>query len=343
MNIDDQPPPVRSNLTLFDHKFRYSPNIYDFISPDHFTANLGWEAQRSLFIRSVHHITLEVASYCNRKCWFCPNSIEDRRGANKILPEELYLSILRQLAEVDYRGDISFSQYGEPLAKKKLILKRVRQAREYLPNALMRSNTNGDFIKDRSYIEELGSAGLDHLFIQVYLGAQVRWDYLKATKLVARKLEMLGLPYELLVKDKNVIEYRLEVESMRVHLRARNFAVDGNSRGGSVDINKSYVRSSPCLAPHTMFTVGFDGLVTPCCNLRSDLPAHAESILWNLNEDSDIFAAYASARFIEWRKALSNFNCKTGFCSACTDFLLPEDDSAHDALYMKSQANTKLR
>ena len=33
-------------------------------------------------------IEIEIFSYCNRKCWFCPNSFVDRRSENLIMPEE---------------------------------------------------------------------------------------------------------------------------------------------------------------------------------------------------------------------------------------------------------------
>ena len=47
-------------------------------------------------------IEIEVFSYCNRKCWFCPNSFIDRRTENLIMPEEKYLNILQQLKDMNF-------------------------------------------------------------------------------------------------------------------------------------------------------------------------------------------------------------------------------------------------
>ena len=63
-------------------------------------------------------IEIETFSYCNRKCWFCPNSTIDRHSGSTAMPEEMYLSIINQLSEIDYSGEITYSRYNEPLAFK---------------------------------------------------------------------------------------------------------------------------------------------------------------------------------------------------------------------------------
>ena len=42
-------------------------------------------------------IEIELFSYCNRKCWFCPNSTIDRLSTNIVMEESDYLDILSQL------------------------------------------------------------------------------------------------------------------------------------------------------------------------------------------------------------------------------------------------------
>ena len=80
-------------------------------------------------------IEIEIFSYCNRKCWFCPNSFIDRKSENLIMPEEKYLSILQQLKDMNFEGEIAYSRYNEPLSHKDNFIKRLEQAREYLPKA----------------------------------------------------------------------------------------------------------------------------------------------------------------------------------------------------------------
>ena len=120
---------------------------------------------KNWFKSQLKLIEIEVFSFCNRKCWFCPNSYIDRKSDTVLLPETAYLSILDQLSEIDYDQEITYSRYNEPLSKKEIILKRISQAREYLPKAKLRTNTNGDYIS-LDYIHQLRDAGLNELFIQ---------------------------------------------------------------------------------------------------------------------------------------------------------------------------------
>jgi len=100
------------------------------------------------FKEALRLIEIEIFSYCNRKCWFCPNSFIDRMSTNKEMPEQEYLSLLEQLQEIDFSGELTYSRYNEPLSHKDLFLKRVRQAREMLPNAILRTNSNGDYVQE---------------------------------------------------------------------------------------------------------------------------------------------------------------------------------------------------
>ena len=105
------------------------------------------------------------------------------------MPEEVYLDLIDQLAEIDYSGELTYSRYNEPTAKRELLfIKRVRQAREKLPNAVLRTNTNGDYIT-RDYIEELCDAGFDQLWIQQYLGNDERYDHEKMRWRAERKIK----------------------------------------------------------------------------------------------------------------------------------------------------------
>jgi MoaA/NifB/PqqE/SkfB family radical SAM enzyme len=115
---------------------------------------------RVWFKNQLNLIEIEVYSYCNRKCWFCPNSFIDRHSDNNLMPEEMYLSILNQLAEINYDKEITYSRYNEPLAYREIILKRISQAREIVPKAKLRTNTNGDYVT-LDYIHALRDAGLN--------------------------------------------------------------------------------------------------------------------------------------------------------------------------------------
>ena len=138
------------------------------ILPRHFSATGTRDEAKALFAFSVKLVEVEVFTYCNRTCWFCPNSRIDRRSSNLYMDEELYLKILSELAEIDYRGVVTYSRYNEPLADR-IILTRLRQARAALPNAILSTHTNGDYL-NREYLDALRDAGLNRITIMNYLG-----------------------------------------------------------------------------------------------------------------------------------------------------------------------------
>lgn len=75
------------------------------------------ERKKWLFKQSVKLIEIEVASFCNRKCWFCPNSFVDRTQ-NVRFDESVYAKIIKDLAQIDYSGMLNFHRFNEPLADK---------------------------------------------------------------------------------------------------------------------------------------------------------------------------------------------------------------------------------
>ncbi|MEZ5479923.1 MAG: SPASM domain-containing protein [Thiolinea sp.] len=292
------------------------PSRFKAIETGHFEALTDPQQARALFQRSVNMVELEVFSYCNRVCWFCPNSFIDRRSANYYMDEDLYLGILDQLASIDYAGKISWSRYNEPLADR-IILERIRQARERLPHAVLHTNTNGDYLKP-DYLAELRQAGLNSLNIQVYLANDERYEH-EQMKAVMRKVQQrLGLSGRLVKEKKGEwLEARLDYPGMQIRQYARNFEVNGCSRGDTLPIFQDYVRDSPCFSPFEHLYIDYNGRVMPCCNLRSDVPEHQKAVVGDLREQPDIFQVYAGAALSRWRAALVDFSPKQGLCRNC--------------------------
>ena len=85
----------------------------------------------------IRSVEIEIFSYCNRNCWFCPNNFIDRHSDNILMDEGIYLNILNDFKTINYRGRISYSRYNEPLSHKDIFLKRLKQANELLPSALL--------------------------------------------------------------------------------------------------------------------------------------------------------------------------------------------------------------
>lgn len=280
------------------------------------------------FKGQLNLIEIEVYSYCNRKCWFCPNSIIDRHSDNNLMPEEMYLSILNQLAEIDYDKEITYSRYNEPLAYREIILKRISQARKILPKSKLRTNTNGDYVT-LDYIHALRDAGLDELFIQQYLANNEQYNHAKMKKRMLEKIKGLGIEYTVISDvDNQRIEYDLHIEGIIVHLRARNFAVEGTSRTEKVaGFNEEYVRTQACTQPFKNMYIDYNGSVMVCCNTRSDVPEHKNGIMANVN-DAPLWEIYRNEKYKPWRDHLEKDGPKSGICAGCKidiNFMVKQD------------------
>lgn len=273
------------------------------------------EDNKRWFKDNLKLIEIEVFSYCNRKCWFCPNSYIDRKSETVLMPEETYLSVLQQLKDIDYDKEITYSRYNEPLSKKSIILKRIKQAREYLPKAKLRTNTNGDYLS-LDYIHKLRDAGLNELFIQQYLGNKQKYNHVRLKRIMIQKIERLGVEYSVISDIANQrIEFKLHIEGITVHLRARNFDVEGTSRTEEIQ-NEDYVRTKPCKQPFNNMYIDYNGSVMVCCNSRSDIPEHNNANMGSIHMN-ELWNIYRSENYIPWREHLLNEGPKEGICEKC--------------------------
>jgi hypothetical protein len=283
------------------------------------------EAQAEVFKRGVRMVEIEVFSYCNRKCWFCPNATFDRTGENQLMPPALYSGILDELAGIDYDGMITYSRYNEPLADE-VIIDRISLAHRRLPKARLHTNTNGDYLT-LPYLERLYDAGLRSLNIQLYLGNNDLYDH-QATQARGRQtLRRVPLPATV-VRDEpgEWFEQRLEFRDMAIRMYGRNFSHNGTSRGDQVNIHRRYVRTAPCLMPFWSVYVDFNGAVVPCCNFRSDIAPHKDYVLGDLSKGDTLFSVYASAAAASFRASLLDEQVKGGLCRNCHFALEPVND-----------------
>lgn len=234
---------------------------------------------------NLKNIEIETFSFCNRQCWFCPNSFIDRHTQNIEMSEKLYLSILEQLAEIHFAGTLSFSRYNEPLAKRELILTRIKQAREFLPNAILTTNTNGDYLT-KDYIDALCDAGLNSLNIQHYLQKNEVFEAKSIKKSFAQVAEKLGLEYRISREISGRIEAEFIYPNMQITARARDFRKNGCTRGDSLTTIEKTNRSTGCLIPYIALYIDYNGQIVPCCNLRSDFAPHKRYVLGDCNNES---------------------------------------------------------
>ena len=277
------------------------------------------ELQKRIFKKNVRLVEIEIASFCNRKCWFCPNSMIDRYSTTIELPENTYLKIINDLAEIDYSGMLNFHRFNEPLANKDLILKRISQARKALPNARLGIFTNGDYL-DRIYLDSLKNAGVNYMIMSYYFDKNKEFDPENIIKPAINKMaNKLNLQYNEITNDKYQYAVRFIYDGIDITYRAWNPRNVASNRGSSIEDERiaKMERSFPCYYPLREVFIDYNGLVMPCCNMRSDMQAHKGFVLGDMSEAS-LFELFMNDKFIKLRKDLMSNIPKYEACRYCS-------------------------
>lgn len=115
-------------------------------------------------------IEIEINLGCNRRCSYCFLATQKRENVVKarrhIMDWSLYCQLLSQLKDIDFRGEINFHFYAEPLLNKKLS-SFIRQAKQVLNECTTVIYTNGDYLTQKKY-EELKLSGLDKIYVTLH-------------------------------------------------------------------------------------------------------------------------------------------------------------------------------
>ncbi|CAM3314476.1 radical SAM/SPASM domain-containing protein [Helicobacter labetoulli] len=326
------------------YAYKHTPNrlkskLYNLIDTDSFYTNkiqnlidsitmlstpiTDRELQKRILKRFLQAVEIEIASFCNRTCHFCPNSHIDRKSKSIELDEAVFLKLIENLREIDYAEWLNFHRFNEPLANKELILKRVRQARERLPKAKFCIFTNGDYAQ-KAYFEELREAGVTHILMSYY---PTNKDYNrdKVIKAMEKMQQRLGLESKLIHNTLEEYRVRFIMDGLEIEYRSWNPNVMGESRGGSLDFMKQKRNiQSGCFQSAMSFYVDYNGLVMPCCQTRSDEITHKPFILGDCNKN-DMFEIFFSPTATNLRSELFANTATTcnkniqKICQDCTD------------------------
>ena len=312
------------DFTLFDFNEIKSLN---FIDKRQFDKNIDIETAKELFKQSMKIVEIEPFSYCNRKCWFCPNSAIDRRSENHIMPEDLFLKVLRELQQINYDKVITLTRYNEPLSND-LIYTRIGQIRQILPNAFININTNGDYVNANT-AKNLYNAGLDRIEVQIYAKEkEENFDVAFSINKIKKLAKLMNLYFEeeeiKIIPEKEVsleIKYK---NSLLISFIGVNMKNNLLNRGGYLDKyfenNSLKERIEPCYASFINFVIDYNGNVMPCCNLRSDIEGHKKFVLGNITQNT-IYEIFTFEKNINFKKDFLNYGQKVQECKNCYQYL----------------------
>lgn len=272
--------------------------------------------KRQLFVKHVTLVEIEVHAKCNRICPFCPNVIVDRRRNDTRTDSELLDRVFDELGSVDYRRQIKIARYSEPLADLPYLYDRIRAARAKVPHAELAIVTNTDYLRP-AVLEALRDAGLDTLYMSIYLKAREKWSLALAHAYSRRLSAKLAVPISSRSETAVSLRCTYRYRGLHLHSACINFDEYGTDRG---DLLKQYAlerRVGPCREPFDSFVLDYTGKVMPCCNLRSDVPEHRECVAGDLSDaGTSIFDIYAG-RLAAWRRSMIGFDRKQAPCTTC--------------------------
>lgn len=259
-------------------------------------------------IANLKMIELEINSYCNRTCSWCPNSTIDRNKRERF-PQELLIPLLCELKEKHfgrnwYGGFISFSRNNEPFADSSQLFKVAKLIREYLPYVNLVSNTNGDYLTValESKVAELSIMDYDCK----------GYDYWHSLLLIH------GASFDF--RDGSLVYYHYKNKKVVVCLDWPQMTLLENRGGffpGPIDgyqWRSEEPRRIGCEDPGMFVAIDYNGSVMPCCCLRSDF--HTDYILGNL-KDNSLEEILEGEKAVSFRKNAADPDSLPDACKYC--------------------------
>jgi hypothetical protein len=292
-----------------------------YLYPEFFKTNLSELQVKQLFKRCVRTVYIEPFSFCNRSCYFCPNSLVDRRTNNVFMDKELFTYIIKSLAEIEFKGKIFLHRYNEPFASDG-IFDYIAIARELLPYSKLKLFSNGDYL-DNKKLNRLAQLGVNELQVTMYLK-----DYTisnssdEGDKLCKEFIKQKGLVIEKTIISENSLKfdcYLSHINNMRIMINNKNMN-NCLSRGGVIESKQNKLkRNTACFEPFYKFDIDYEGRALMCCNIHSNVDKHknykTDKIVVG---EKSIFDIYKSQSVVNWRKTLANNIEDYDICEYCT-------------------------
>jgi MoaA/NifB/PqqE/SkfB family radical SAM enzyme len=211
------------------------------------------------------NIEIETLNRCNNDCSFCPVNRKLDPRPRRIMDEDLFNSLIAQLADLQYKGDIGLFSNNEPLLDRRIVdfCKIVKQK---IPNVNhLYLDTNGKLLTIELF-ENLMKY-LDFLVIDNYDNQMKLQEPVKAI-------------------TEHLLTNPTYGEKVRIYMRKKDAIL--STRGGSAP-NRTNIAplKSSCYFPFSQMVVRPDGKISLCNNdplgkvTLGDLTRDSVSDVWN--------------------------------------------------------------
>lgn len=237
-------------------------------------------------------ISIECNSYCNRFCTFCTRTYDNREKVR--MPTETIYKTLNELAEINFKGLISFHFYNEVFTDKRIFELFEKCQELNLNNYLV---TNGDFLKAHK-VERLSRYNIKEFTLSLY-DSKDRSDFESRSKEYIQKFKLDQYDWELIVL---------------------NGGEDFTNRAGYVKHAKEKYElpvKAACSKIVKKIDVRYDGEVVMCC-----LDYYGLHSIGNIKDENIIDIWYSDKRRKQLHDLAKGKRDKYKLCSRCSDYMV---------------------
>jgi MoaA/NifB/PqqE/SkfB family radical SAM enzyme len=233
-------------------------------------------------------IEIETLNRCNNDCSFCPVNWKRDPRPLSVMDEKLFNSLIAQLADLQYEGDVSLFSNNEPLLDRRIV-DLCKIAKQKIPTAHFFLFTNGKLLT-RELFENLMKY-LDLLYIDNYDNQMKLQEPVKAIIELCLAHPTYGEKVEIHVKRKSQLR---------------------STRGGTAP-NRTNIAplQSSCIQPFTRMVVRPDGKISLCSN-----DAFGQTTLGDVTGDS-IYDVWNSDPYWGVRRRILEGRTNFFLCRGC--------------------------
>jgi hypothetical protein len=239
-------------------------------------------------------VNIETINRCNSTCAFCTANVHAEKRPLAKIDENLYKSIIDQLADWGYKGHLTLYGNNEPWLDTRIV-EFHKYAREKLPESFIFMSTNG-LILTLEKVKE----------IQPYVNQLIINNYSMEMKLHPNIQKI----YEYVKAHPN------EFEDIDIQIQMRYLQEVLTNRAGSAPNKQETVKiiKETCLLPFTDMWIMPNGKIGLCCCDNYEVTDFADLNTTPLKE------AWGSEELMAARRAIAQGRQNYTFCKHC-DFI----------------------
>lgn len=237
-------------------------------------------------------ISIESNSFCNRSCSFCTRTNDNREKAR--MPEHLIYKVLYELAEIKYRGLISFHFYNEVFTDKRIFSFFEKCQELGLNNYIF---TNGDYLTPE-IVERLSRYNIREFALSIY-------DYRTEAEFDAKCKKF---DKELRLKEYPWLYYIIKGGE------------DFGNRAGYVQHKQeefTFPIHAGCSKIEKKLDIRYDGSVVMCC-----IDYYGIHKIGDIRTDNIVDIWYSEQRQKQIRDLRMGLRSNYQLCSKCSDYLV---------------------